>query len=72
MSDGIIERYRKRRRANCKADVLELLFRETRNHMASPNNGDTIYVFQFDKIVDKIDEIYHPEVCLDGSKTVEP
>lgn len=62
----VIEIYKERRRNNDKANVLILLFKETRNHMGCPNNGDTIYSFQFDSIVDKIDAIYHPKVVLDN------
>ena len=43
-----------------KADVLELLFTETHNHMGTQLNP-CIYMFQFDKLVDKIDKIYEDE-----------
>jgi hypothetical protein len=47
-----------------KGEVLELLFVETRMHVGTTPTP-CVYNFQFDTIVDKIDKIYNPEVCLD-------
>ena len=59
MSD-IMDNYRERRRNNAKGEVLKMLFDQTHKHC--------VYNFQFDDIVELIDQIYHPEVVLDKGR----
>jgi hypothetical protein len=47
-----------------RADVLELLFEYTHKHVGTSPTA-CVYDFQFDEIVDKIEEVYRP-------KSVEP
>jgi len=65
----IMRDYRERARNTAKVKTFELLHEMCRQHMGT---GPTpcVYDFQFDKLVEKIDEIYHPAVCLDNKITL--